>query len=351
MGYTLEVTDGSGTFVFPVTTIFPERVDNVFDDNNELQSRSEVLRVSGFDKGATPSPTFDKITAFRALALRNGPQTVVIKLDGNPVRTLTPAGSFKGPHITNWTEEASPAGKANHTKFSFLISVDLVGRTCSGVPVKTIDRTVEVKTEGDNVVQKVWRILVKAKTIAEAEVLANAFSPTVEGLDNLKIKQIDRNTFQAVFTWDRRRSEDQRLNMIREVITVSQGGKPIRPVRVTGNLPVLRRGQIRAWEITFDLRVTGQFASFEEASTVLGAFQGQLHYTEENLDPTRSDQFSDPTLEDEKGTYTIRIREHYVFDDEPARPDHVTHNAPTEPGEEASDVPPDGAGFAQDGEC
>lgn len=327
-----------GTFTFETTTRFSLRSQLNFGEDGKIEDVETLVALEGTLVGAAPDPAAsatDKHIALRALQKLPDSQRLTLKLDGTTKYDFLP-NSFGTPRLREITEIPHGASHGTHVKYalSFYVREAATGKEAFVVELDSSAEFYLRPKEDDKLVQQIWHVKTKGKTLKAAQDLALTFKPAgIKPLTERLHQSPKTNTFEATWIYDKTKGDG--ILSILETVRIENSGHPIGIMTRTGKnvKPALHRRKFTPGfaEITFTVEAT-------DAALIA---RPDAHFTE-NGDLTRDrtrEPIDDPVQFDSiRGLYRGTFREFWIYTGT-TRPDPQHKADHDKPFPERSDVP------------
>jgi hypothetical protein len=246
----------NGEYTFERTTRFSIRDRAEIKQDNTTEFFESILELEGEIIGSGADPAADataKFKTLRALMFRETPVRIEIKLGSSVEYSFDPANSVGTPKMRELVQiPTDGADHASHIRYqaSFYVRKPSLNNGNQQQPLTNLERSITTVSEDDKVVRRVWRARATAKTLAAAKALVMGFRPrNLKGLVAELTENIDTNTFEAVWTWEK--NNNTSLFTFSEDVEIKHSGHPWieDPVVGEGNPPAFHKGRFRAGSI------------------------------------------------------------------------------------------------------
>jgi hypothetical protein len=309
--YTVVATsvDGGGTVTFPAGTIFPAQADPEYDQTAQIVREREILLLEGIFQEATEQLNFTRFFDLMDFVNTAGRVRIEIKLGGSNVRVLEPHS--RGPLLRNLRLIQRPGALATHAHFTLEVDDTREPDETKGVKdASGLKRIRRQQFYDGRHQQTTWTIRATGRNAKE---LVEKFRPPDSlrakgALTSDELQQVDEQTWEQAHTFEAAQKPEIYLTWERRT-TVAEGGSTIEEIPILGpSGPVLRKGQIRAHQVTDE----STFTTLGRWKEVFGTRPGLL-FSDQFRDPTRSDR-SQPFLivDARKDIWRKSVRDFYL---------------------------------------
>ena len=225
MAAKITIGEGSGAFVIDANARFDIQRRNNYLENGQVKSQDIFIEIEGERTDKPVETLWDEIVKTDAEVANLAARRVRIELVGAGNKwDFKPGENYNSPRVTSFRAFADPGAAQSRWRYQLSIHVVSFGNA-GGQQDKLVDIESSItETEvNEQLTRKIWRVSVVGSSTAQALAVALSFKPDEERLHQEIERKFQQFRVNAVWVWERRRTE--KVQEYEETIEITGNGQ------------------------------------------------------------------------------------------------------------------------------